>query len=65
MKHFSIDFLKQVGPFGLAIWYQDDFGFQVRSLGRQTRNGGVTGRADVCVDAMDAGDTGASPGLAA
>jgi recombination protein RecA len=53
-KHFSADYLKSVGPLGLAIWYQDDFGFAVRSLGKQTRSGGITGRAEVCVDAMDA-----------
>ncbi|MDQ6616483.1 MAG: recombinase RecA [Actinomycetota bacterium] len=52
-KRFSADFLKTVGPLGLAIWYQDDFGFSVRSLGKQTRSGEITGSADVCVDAMD------------
>jgi recombination protein RecA len=53
VKHFTTDFLKSVGPLGLAIWYQDDFGFTIRSPGKQTRSGAVTGRADVCVDAMD------------
>ncbi len=52
-KRFSADFLKTVGPLGLAIWYQDDFGFIVRSLGKQTRTREITGRADVCVDAME------------
>jgi recombination protein RecA len=52
-KRFNADFLKSVGPLGLAIWYQDDFGFAVRSHGKQTRSGQITGRADVCVDAMD------------
>jgi recombination protein RecA len=52
-KRFSADFLKAVGPLGLAIWYQDDFGFTVRSLGKRTRSGEITGRADVCVDAME------------
>jgi recombination protein RecA len=53
VKRFTPDFLKAVGPLGLAIWYQDDFGFTIRSLGKQTRTGGVTGRAVVCVDAME------------
>jgi recombination protein RecA len=52
-KRFSADYLKSVGPLGLAIWYQDDFGFTVRSKGMQTHGGGITGRADVCVDAME------------
>jgi recombination protein RecA len=52
-KRFSADYLKTVGPLGLAIWYQDDFGFSVRSLGKQTRSGKITGRAEVCVDAME------------
>jgi recombination protein RecA len=52
-KHLSDEYLKMVGPLGLAIWYQDDFGFTVRSLGKQTRSGEVTGRAEVCVDALD------------
>jgi recombination protein RecA len=47
VKRFAPDFLKSVGPLGLAIWYQDDFGF------KQTRSGGITGRAEVCVDAME------------
>jgi recombination protein RecA len=53
VKRFTSDFLKAIGPLGLAIWYQDDFGFTIRSLGKQTRTGGVTGRAEVCVDAME------------
>jgi recombination protein RecA len=53
-KRFSPEFLKLVGPLGLAIWYQDDFGFTIRSKGKQTRHGGgITGRAEVCVDAME------------
>ena len=52
-KRFSDDYLKMVGPMGLAIWYQDDFGFTVRSMGKQARTGAVTGRTEVCVDAME------------
>ena len=52
-KRFSDDFLKTVGPLGLAIWYQDDFGFSVPSLGKQSSSDAITGRADVCVDAME------------
>jgi recombination protein RecA len=52
-KRFSDSFLKGVGPLGLAIWYQDDFGFTIRSLGKKTASAGVTGRAEVCIDAME------------
>ena len=39
-KRFTADFLKTVGPLGLAVWYQDGFDF-------------TAGRATVCVDAME------------
>jgi recombination protein RecA len=38
----------------LALWYQDDASFSIRSQGKQTRSGGgVTGRATICVEAME------------
>ena len=52
-KRFTADYLKSVGPLGLAIWYQDDFTFTIRSLGKQARTRGLTGRAEACVDAME------------
>lgn len=51
-KSFSEDYLANLTPLALALWYQDDFGFTVRSLGKQTKSGLVTGRADVVVAAM-------------
>ena len=52
-KRFSDEYLKQVGPLGLAIWYQGDFTFIIRSKGHQTRTQGLSGRAEVCLDAME------------
>jgi recombination protein RecA len=52
-KRFSEEYLKQVGPLGLALWYQDDWTFAVRSKGLQERTKGLSGRAEVCVDAME------------
>jgi len=52
-KRFTDEFLKKVGPVGLAIWYQDDFSFSIRSKGLQDRTAGLSGRAEVCVEAME------------
>ena len=46
---FSWDYLKELTPFALAIWYLDDGSFAVR------RNDGSAGRSDICVQAMDGG----------
>jgi recombination protein RecA len=51
-KHFSDEYLKRVGELGLATWFQDDFTRAIRSMGKQTRTAGTTGRATVCVEAM-------------
>jgi len=48
-KVFSWDYLKELTPFALAIWYLDDGSFAVR------RNDGSAGRSDICVQAMDGG----------
>lgn len=48
-KVFSWDYLKELTPFALAIWYMDDGSFQVR------RTDGSAGRSDICVQAMDKG----------
>jgi len=53
-KSFSDEYLKAVGPLGLAIWYEDDFSFSVRPKGPQRRTEEVSGYATVCLDAMDA-----------
>jgi recombination protein RecA len=53
-KVFDDDYLKGLTPLSLALWYMDDATFTVRSQGKQTRSGGgVTGRAEICVEAME------------
>jgi recombination protein RecA len=37
----------------LAIWYQDDGGFTMRSKGLQERTQGGSGRSEICVQAME------------
>ena len=46
-KVFSWEYLKELTPLALAIWYMDDGGFQVR------RKDGSAGRAEICVEAME------------
>jgi recombination protein RecA len=46
-KVFSWDYLKELKPFGLAIWYMDDGTFSER------RVDGSAGRSDICVEAME------------
>ncbi|MGD2100798.1 MAG: recombinase RecA [Acidimicrobiia bacterium] len=48
-KVFSWDYLKELTPFALAIWYMDDGSFQSR------RKDGSAGRSDICIEAMDRG----------
>ncbi|MGH9230261.1 MAG: recombinase RecA [Acidimicrobiales bacterium] len=52
-KVFSHDYLKQLTPLSLAIWYMDDGSFALRSAGKQRRTEGGSGRADICVEAME------------
>ncbi len=47
-KVFSWDYLKELTPFALAIWYLDDGSFSER------RVDGSAGRSEVCVEAMEA-----------
>ena len=54
-KHLSWDYLKELTPFALAVWYMDDGGFTVRSKGVQERTQGGTGRIEICVEAMSPG----------
>ena len=53
-KVLSWDFLKELTPLSLALWYMDDASFTVRSKGLQQRTVGGTGRAEICVEAMEA-----------
>jgi recombination protein RecA len=53
-KVLSWDYLKRLTPLSLAIWYMDDACFTVRSKGLQKRTEGGSGRADICVEALEA-----------
>jgi recombination protein RecA len=50
-KAFNDEFLKQLTPLSLAIWYMDHGSFSPPAPGGQERAG--DGRADICVDAME------------
>jgi recombination protein RecA len=52
-KVLSQDYLKQLTPLSLALWYQDDGTFTLRSKGLQTRTEGGSGRSEICVEAME------------
>ena len=51
-KVLSDDYLKQLTPLSLAVWYMDDGSFTVRSKGLQQRTEGGSGRAEICVEAF-------------
>ena len=52
-KVLSWDYLKQLTPLSIAVWYMDDAGFTIRSKGLQQRSAGGSGRAEICVEAME------------
>jgi recombination protein RecA len=52
-KVFSEEYLKGLSPLSLALWYMDDAHFAIRSKGLQKRTAGLTGRAEICVEAME------------
>ena len=52
-KVFDDDYLKQLSPLSLALWYMDDGSFSIRSKGVQHRTSGLTGRATICIEAME------------
>jgi recombination protein RecA len=52
-KVLSYDFLKRLTPLSIAIWYQDDGTFALRSKGLQERTRGGSGRSEICVEAME------------
>jgi recombination protein RecA len=54
-KHLNWDYLKNLTPLALAVWYMDDGNFTVRSKGVQRRTAGGTGRIEICVEAMSPG----------
>jgi len=51
-KTLSWDYLKSLTPLAIAIWYQDDGSFSLRSKGVQVRTAGGSGRSEMCVEAM-------------
>ena len=53
-KVLNWDYLKRLTPLSLAIWYMDDGSFTVRSKGLQERTRGGSGRAEICVEAIEA-----------
>ncbi len=52
-KVFGHDYLKQLTPLSLAIWYMDDGGFTLRAKGVQERTRNGSGRSEICVQAME------------
>jgi recombination protein RecA len=54
-KHLSWEYLKELTPLALAVWYMDDGCFTLRSKGVQERTQGGTGRIEICVEAMSPG----------
>jgi recombination protein RecA len=52
-KVFSYDFLKSLTPLSLAIWYMDDATFELRAKGLQERTRDGSGRAEICIQAME------------
>jgi recombination protein RecA len=54
-KHLSWDFLKELTPLALAVWYMDDGCFTLRSRGLQRRTAGGSGRIEIGVEAMSPG----------
>ncbi len=51
-KVLSEDYLKQLTPLSLAVWYMDDGTFASRAKGLQERTKDGSGRSEICVEAM-------------
>jgi recombination protein RecA len=54
-KVFDDDYLKSLDALSLALWYLDDANLSIRSKGVQNRTEGLTGRATICIEAMEEG----------
>ena len=52
-KVFDDDYLKQLTPLSLALWYMDDGTFALRAKGVQRRTRDGSGRSDICIEAME------------
>jgi recombination protein RecA len=53
-KVLSEDYLKQLTPLSLAIWYMDDGAFSIRAKGLQERTRDGSGRSEICIEAIEA-----------
>ncbi|MHB8671107.1 MAG: recombinase RecA [Acidimicrobiales bacterium] len=54
-KVLSEEYLKRLTPLSLAIWYQDHGSFVLGTTGERERTPGGSGRAEICVQEMEAG----------
>ena len=54
-KTLTEEYLKALTPLALALWFMDDGTFTLRSLGRQERTRGGSGRVQFCIEAMTEG----------
>ena len=52
-KVLSHDYLKRLTPLSLAVWYMDDASFAVARQGRAGTHRDGSGRAEICVEAME------------
>jgi recombination protein RecA len=52
-KVLSEDYLKQLTPLSLAIWYMDDGSYAERAAGLQERTRDGSGRIEICVEALE------------
>ncbi|MBO0692801.1 MAG: recombinase RecA [Acidimicrobiaceae bacterium] len=52
-KVLSEDYLKQLTPLSLAIWYMDEGSYSERAKGRQARAVDGSGRIEICVEALE------------
>jgi recombination protein RecA len=52
-KVLNHDYLKQLTPLSLALWYMDDATFTLRSKGVQEGTRGGSGRVEICVQAIE------------
>jgi recombination protein RecA len=52
-KVLSEDYLKQLTPLSLAVWYMDDGSYTERARGLQERTRDGSGRTEICVEAFD------------
>lgn len=54
-KHLSWDYLKEITPLALAVWYMDDGCLTLRPGGPQEHQRGGSGRIEICVEALSEG----------